>query len=603
MSFWPREQPRGGRAGHDRHSQDQWEHQEGRGRPEHGFHFQMPNPWEQQQPHPTTQRDHAPVADPKNNETIMIKIPAVSWKELQYPSGKLGAVPKRPEVIDEQKQMEYLKKILSSKVYDVTSESPLHFAPNLSKGLGVNIWLKREDTHPVYSFKLRGAYNMMSSLPKEELEKGVISASTGNHAQGVAFAASKLKTQSLIVMPRSTPPNKIEAVKNLGGNVVLFGDTFDDALEHAKQLSQERNLKIITPFDDEDIIVGQGTVGMEIGRQMREPLDAIFVPVGGGGLLAGVASFYKLIYPEVKIIGVEPHDANSMASALYSDQIVQVFDIGTFADGVDIKRVGDETFRISRELVDGIVLVDKNDIAAAIKEVFEDTKSMLEPAGALAVAGAKAYCKYNNIKGGNVVAITSGANMNFDQLGSIADKVESEATFATILPEKPGTLKSTLSHLVGSRNITEIKYRHNSEKDAVVFYSVWLSDVSELEDVKKQIESSTFETYDLTNNEVFKNHLRYMVGGRSNVPNEVFYRFTLPERPGALSQCLDALSPRWNISLIHYRRQGTISADVLVGLQVPDSDMGEFNERAKKLGFEYVAVAYDDPASKLFTYI
>ncbi|CAK9320123.1 unnamed protein product [Citrullus colocynthis] len=533
------------------------------------------------------------------------EVPVVSWEDLQYPPGMLGAIPKRPEVIDERRQMEYLTKILSSKVYDVAIESPLELARKLSTQLGVNLWLKRDDSQFVFSFKIRGAYNMMANLPKEALERGVICASAGNHAQGVALAAGRLRTEAVIVMPRGTPPIKIEAVQNLGGNVVLFGDSFDEAQDHARQLSQERNLTIIPPFDNEDVIIGQGTVGMEIGRQMRGPLHAIFVPVGGGGLLAGVASFYKLVFPEVKIIGVEPNDANSMASALHNDQVVKLEKVGTFADGVAVKQVGDENFRISRELIDGIVLVDKDAISASIKEMFEDTRSILEPAGALSIAGAKAYCKYNNITGVNIVAVTSGANMNFDQLGSIADGADSgnetEATFASILPEKSGSLR-TFSDLVGSRNITELKYRYNSEKDAVVLYSVGVNVASQLGDVKKRIQSSPFETYDLTKNELVKDHLRYMMGGRSKVPNEVLYRFTLPERSGALLQFLDAFSPRWNISLIHYRRQGIISADVLVGLQIQESELGEFHGSAKKLGFDYVAVA-NNPASKLLTQV
>ncbi|KAA0025315.1 threonine dehydratase biosynthetic [Cucumis melo var. makuwa] len=311
-------------------------------------------------------------------------VPEVSWKDLQYPAGMLGAIPKRPEVIDERRQMKYLKNILSSKVYDVAIESPLELTRKLSTQLGINLWLKRDDSQYVFSFKIRGAYNMMANLPKEALESGVICASAGNHAQGVALAAGRLRTEAVIVMPRSTPPIKIDAVRSLGGNVVLHGDTFDDAQEYAQQLRKVRNLTIIPPFDNENVIIGQGTVGMEIGRQMR--------------------------------------------------------------DGVAVKQVGDENFRISRELIDGIVLVDKDAIAAGIKDMFEDTRSILEPAGAVSIAGAKAYCKYNNIKGVNIVAVRSGANMNFDQLGSIADNADSgnqtEATFATILPEKPRRLKN-----------------------------------------------------------------------------------------------------------------------------------------------------------------
>ncbi|XP_038882927.1 threonine dehydratase 1 biosynthetic, chloroplastic-like [Benincasa hispida] len=470
-----------------------WQRQHPRQRPEHG-HGQFPNPWER---HP---RDHGPVHEDNYNTNYTV----VSWEELQYPSGELGAIPKRPEVIDDRKQMEYLTRILGSKVYDVTSESPFHFAPILSYGLGVNLWLKREDSHSGYSFmlrgaynmishlpneeldkgvqkdvekeysfnirgaynmmanlpkealmekkmpkeeaekgysfKTRGAYNMMANLPKEELDKGVIFASTGgDHAQGLALAANKLGTETVIVMPTTTPPIKVEMVKNLGGKIVLYGDTFDDALKHAKQLSQEKNLTVIPPFDHKDVIIGQGTVGMEIARQMRDPLHAIFVSVESGELLAGVASFYKLVFPDVKIIGVEARDANRMALALHKNEIVKVDDIGMFADNVGVQQVGNESFRIARELVDGIVLVDKDDISIAIKEMYEDTGSMLEPSGVVSIAGAKAYCKYNNMKGVNVVAITNGSNINFNQLGSIvhivdaADQTEAKSVIGMYL--------------------------------------------------------------------------------------------------------------------------------------------------------------------------
>lgn len=486
--------------------------------------------------------------------------------------------------------MEYLTKILSSKVYDVAVESPLQFAERLSETLGTNVFLKREDLQPVFSFKLRGAYNMMAKLPKEQLERGVICSSAGNHAQGVALSAKKLGCDAVIVMPVTTPEIKWKSVERLGATVVLVGDSYDEAQAYAKMRAQKESRTFIPPFDNPDVIIGQGTIGMEIVSQMKgRPLHAIFVPVGGGGLIAGIAAYVKRVKPEVKIIGVEPSDANAMALSLYHGQRIMLDKVGGFADGVAVKVVGEETFRLCKELIDGVVLVNRDAICASIKNMFEEKRSILEPAGALALAGAEAYCKYYGIKGENVVVITSGANMNFDRLRLVTELAEvgrqREAVLATFMPEEPGSFKK-FAEMVGPMNITEFKYRYNSTKqEALVLYSVGLHTVTELEAMKERMEAAKLRTINLTNNDLVKDHLRHLMGGRSNVQNERLCRFVFPERPGALMKFLDAFSPRWNISLFHYRGQGETGANVLVGIQIPLSEMDEFQEQADNLGY------------------
>ncbi|XP_034913659.1 threonine dehydratase biosynthetic, chloroplastic-like [Populus alba] len=447
----------------------------------------------------------------------------VSANSLQYPSGYLGAVPERTFNDGDNESiinaMEYLTNILSSKVYDVANESPLQLAPKLSERLGVNMWLKREDLQPVFSFKVRGAYNMMAKLPKEQLQRGVICSSAGNHAQGVALAAKRLGCDAVIAMPVTTPEIKWQSVERLGATVVLVGDSYDEAQTYAKKRAKEEDRTFIPPFDHPDVIMGQGTVGMEIVRQMQGPLHAIFVPVGGGGLIAGIAAYVKRVNPEVKIIGVEPSDANAMALSLHHGQRVMLDQVGGFADGVAVKEVGEETFRLCKELVDGVVLVSRDAICASIKDMFEEKRSILEPAGALALAGAEAYCKYYGVKGANVVAITSGANMNFDKLRVVAELAnvgrQQEALLATVMPEVPGSFKH-FCELVGPMNISEFKYRSNSEKDAVVLYSVGLHTAFELEAMKKRMESSQLRTYNLTASDLVKDHLRYLVILRSH---------------------------------------------------------------------------------------
>ncbi|KAL6637716.1 hypothetical protein ACP70R_025288 [Stipagrostis hirtigluma subsp. patula] len=489
--------------------------------------------------------------------------------------------------------MEYLTSVLSSKVYDVAIESPLQLATKLSERLGVNLWVKREDLQPVFSFKLRGAYNMMAKLSPEQLERGVICSSAGNHAQGVALSAQRLGCDAVIVMPVTTPEIKWQSVKRLGATVVLKGDSYDEAQSYAKLRCEEEGRTFIPPFDHPDVITGQGTVGMEIVRQLQGPLHAIFVPVGGGGLIAGIAAYVKRVRPEVKIIGVEPSDANAMALSLCHGKRIMLEHVGGFADGVAVKTVGEETFRLCRELVDGIVMVSRDAICASIKDMFEEKRSILEPAGALALAGAEAYCKYYGLKGETVVAITSGANMNFDRLRLVTELADvgrkREAVLATFLPEEQGSFKK-FAELVGRMNITEFKYRYDSNtKDALVLYSVGIYTDAELRAMMDRMESAKLRTVNLTDNDLAKDHLRYFIGGRSEIKDELVYRFIFPERPGTLMNFLDAFSPRWNISLFHYRAQGETGANVLVGIQVPQEDMDEFRRRADNLGYDYMS--------------
>ncbi|CAL9144703.1 unnamed protein product [Musa hybrid cultivar] len=531
--------------------------------------------------------------------TLMLK--RVSVDSLQYESGYLGGIsektrPSPAEAADEVQNgalnpMEYLTNILSSRVYDVAIESPLQLAPKLSARLGVDLWLKREDLQPVFSFKLRGAYNMMAKLTKEQLDRGVICSSAGNHAQGVALAAQRLGCDAVIVMPVTTPEIKWRSVERLGATVILKGDSYDEAQSYAKQCGEQEGRTFVPPFDHPDVITGQGTIGMEIIRQLSGPLHAIFVPVGGGGLIAGIAAYVKRVRPEVKVIGVEPSDANAMALSLYHGQRIMLEQVGGFADGVAVKVVGEETFCLCRELVDGVVLVSRDAICASIKDMFEEKRSILEPAGALALAGAEAYCRYYGLKDETIVAITSGANMNFDRLRLVTELADvgrkREAVLATILPEERGSFKK-FCKLVGPMNITEFKYRFDSRKDnALVLYSVGVHTDSELAAMVHQMEHAQLKTFNLTNDDLAKDHLRYFMGGRSNVEDELLCRFVFPERPGALMKFLDSFSPRWNISLFHYRAQGETGANVLVGIQVPKGETEEFKNRAQNLGYEY----------------
>ncbi|KAK4377724.1 hypothetical protein RND71_004020 [Anisodus tanguticus] len=493
---------------------------------------------------------------------------------------------------------EYLTNILSSKVYDVAHETPLQNAPKLSERLGVNVWLKREDLQPVFSFKIRGAYNMMAKLPNEQLERGVICSSAGNHAQGVALSAQRLGCNAVIAMPVTTPDIKWKSVKRLGATVVLVGNSYDEAQAYAKERAEAEGCTFIPPFDHPDVIVGQGTVGMEINRQLKENIHAIFVPVGGGGLIAGIAAYLKRVAPDIKIIGVEPLDANALALSLQHGQRVMLDQVGGFADGVAVKVVGEETYRICKELIDGVVLVGRDAICASIKDMFEEKRSILEPAGALALAGAEAYCKYYGLKGENVVAITSGANMNFDRLRLVTELADvgrqREAVLATFMPEVSGSFKK-YAEMVGPMNITEFKYRYNSDKErALLLYSVGLHTKLELDEMAERMKSADLQTINLTDNDLVKDHLRHLMGGRTNVHDELLCRFTFPEKPGALMNFLDAFSPRWNISLFHYRAQGDTGANVLVGIQVPQHEVHEFQGRAENLGYEYAVESLNE---------
>jgi threonine dehydratase len=498
---------------------------------------------------------------------------------------------------------DYLERILKARVYDVATESPLELAPGLSKRLGNRLLIKREDLQPVFSFKLRGAYNKMAALPRARLARGVIAASAGNHAQGVALAAERLGCRALIVMPVTTPRIKVDAVAARGAQVVLHGDSYSDAHAHALTLKRRRGLVFVHPYDDPDVIAGQGTIGMEILRQHARVIDAIFVPVGGGGLISGIAAYVKRVRPSVRIIGVEPVDADAMARSLKSGRRVRLEQVGLFADGVAVKQVGKETFRLCRRLVDDMVLVDTDETCAAIKDVFEDTRVVLEPAGALSVAGAKAWVERHGARGRTLVAVASGANTNFDRLRFIAEEAEvgehREAVLAVTIPERPGSFRKFCATL-GARSVTEFNYRIADSKDAHVFVGIEVRGRHESARIAANLRRHGLRTVDLSDNEMAKTHVRHMVGGRAPfAKNELLYRFEFPERPGALMRFLDSMRSDWNISLFHYRNQGADYGRVLVGIQVPRSELGEFRRFLEKLGYPY-AEETRNPAYKLF---
>lgn len=498
---------------------------------------------------------------------------------------------------------DYLKRTLTSKVYDVVSETPLDYAPLASAQLNNRILLKREDQLAVFSFKLRGAYNKMAQMPAEDLARGVIAASAGNHAQGVAFSAKRLGTRAVIVMPVTTPQLKIDAVRNLGGEVVLAGESFSDAYEHAVTLMEKEGLTFVHPFDDPDVIAGQGTVGMEILHQHPGPIDAVFIPIGGGGLIAGVAAYIKQLRPEIKIIGVQTEDSAAMQRSIKAKRRLSLQDVGLFSDGTAVKQVGVETFKLTQKYVDDFVLVDTDAICAAIKDVFQDTRSVLEPAGALAMAGAKKYLRQHEISGGTFIAITSGANMNFDRLRFVAERADvglaREALFAVTLPEKQGSFLR-LCEALGDRSVTEFNYRISDKNTAHVFVGLSIHSESEIDQLEQHFIDKGFPTLNLTNNEMAKTHLRYMVGGRSDLAHhEVLYRFEFPERPGALRRFLSSMSPEWNISLFHYRNQGDDYGRILIGMQVPPADKKIFREFLSDLGYPHWNES-DNPAYRLF---
>ena len=501
---------------------------------------------------------------------------------------------------------DYLKKILTARVYDVAIETPLEPARNLSRRLGNHVLLKREDQQPVFSFKLRGAYNKMVHLDAQQLRRGVICASAGNHAQGVALSARKLGCKAVIVMPVTTPRVKVDAVQALGGEVVLHGDSYSDAAQHAQQLQQERALCFVHPFDDPDVIAGQVTVGMEILRQHQGPLDAVFVAIGGGGLISGVAAYIKAVRPEVRVIGVQTADSDAMVRSVREGRRVQLADVGLFSDGTAVKLVGEETLRLVRELVDDFVVVDTDAVCAAIKDVFQDTRSILEPAGALGVAAVKQYVEKNRIKGQTLATITCGANMNFDRLRFVAERAEfgekREALYAVTIPEERGSFRRfcELIGASGTRQVTEFNYRISDRQVAHVFVGLSIARRDEAGRIARSFERHGFATVDLTDDELAKEHVRHMVGGRSELAGgERVFRFVFPERPGALLRFLSSMHPGWNITLFHYRNQGADYGRILVGLQVPPGQDGQLAEFLHALGYPHVEET-GNPVYRLF---
>src|SRR5450755_151205 len=497
----------------------------------------------------------------------------------------------------------YLQKILTARVYDVAIESALDAAPRLSARLGNRVLFKREDTQPVFSFKLRGAYNKMAHLSPEALARGVICASAGNHAQGVALAARRLGCRALVVMPTTTPSLKVAAVRALGGEVVLFGDSYSDAHAHALEIENERGLTFVHPFDDPDVIAGQGTIAMEILRQHQGPIDAVFVAVGGGGLISGIAAYIKSVRPEIRVVGVQMNDSDAMLRAIQAGERVELADVGLFSDGTAVKRVGEETFRLARELVDEWIVVDTDAACAAIKDVFQDTRSILEPAGALGVAAIKQYVHAHATHGETYVAITCGANMNFDRLRFVAERAEvgeeREALFAVTIPEERGSFRR-FCELIGPRAVTEFNYRIADAAVAHVFVGVATVDRAESALLAREFEGHGFATLDLTDDELAKAHLRHMVGGRSALAHdERLYRFVFPERPGALMRFLSSMPAGWNISLFHYRNQGADYGRILVGIQVPPADKKAFAGFLDTLAYPCVDET-GNPAYRLF---
>lgn len=499
---------------------------------------------------------------------------------------------------------EYLILIDNASVYDVAKETPLELASNLSVRLRNRILMKREDLQPVFSFKIRGAYNKIASLPQETLNAGVICSSAGNHAQGVALAAQRRQIRAVIVMPVTTPTIKVDAVRSLGGEVVLHGDTYDDAYARAKELEQQQGLSFIHPFDDPAVIAGQGTIGRELIQQMDEDVRAIFVPIGGGGLISGIAAYVKVKRPEVKVIGIEPEDSAAMRDSLAAGKVVTLDHVGIFADGVAVRRVGDETFRLCQELVDEVVTVDTDQICAGIRDIFEDTRSIVEPAGALAVAGVKKYIATNNIEDAAFVVINCGANVNFDRLRHIAERAavgeQREMLLGVEIPEKPGSFRQ-FCEAIGRRGITEFNYRYSDSRKAHIFVGVELRHgAGEHAELIGMLKALGFPFADLSDNEMAKLHVRHMIGGSAaRIENERIFRFEFPERPGALLDFLKAIGNDWNISLFHYRNHGSDYGRILAGIQVPEDESDELEAHLADLGYTYSEES-DNPAYAMF---
>ena len=499
---------------------------------------------------------------------------------------------------------EYITLIDEAKVYDVASETPLSLARNLSARLGNRIFMKREDLQPVFSFKLRGAYNKLATLPQAALDAGVICSSAGNHAQGVALAAQRKDVRAVIVMPNTTPTIKIDAVRALGGDVILHGDTYDDAYAHAKELEQEQGLTFIHPFNDPAVIAGQGTIGRELLGQLEEDVQAVFVPIGGGGLIAGIAAYVKGKRPDIKIIGVQPEDSAAMKESIAAGELITLDHAGIFADGVAVRRVGDETFRLCQQLVDEIVTVDTDQICAGIRDVFEDTRSIVEPAGALAIAGAKKYIAASNLQDQAFVVINCGANVNFDRLRHIAERAavgeQREMLLGVEIPEEPGSFRK-FCEAIGRRGITEFNYRYSDARKAHIFVGVELRHGAvEHAELIENLTRLGFPLADLSDNEMAKLHVRHMVGGSAaKVENERIFRFEFPERPGALLDFLKAIGTDWNISLFHYRNHGSDYGRILAGIQVPDKESNKLEAHLADLGYTYSEES-DNPAYTMF---
>lgn len=504
----------------------------------------------------------------------------------------------------EMNSINYLDLIRDANVYDVAIESPLELAKILSARLENRILMKREDLQPVFSFKLRGAYNKIASLSQDEMANGVICSSAGNHAQGVALAAQKKGVRAVIVMPVTTPTIKVDAVRALGAEVILEGDAYDDAYAHARKLEALHGLTFIHPFDDPLVIAGQGTIGSELLRQAGSEIDAVFVPIGGGGLIAGIATCIKTQQPDIRIIGVEPEDSAAMRDSLAAGEPVSLDHVGIFADGVAVRRVGDETFRLCEKYVDEVITVDTDQCCAAIRDIFEDTRSIVEPAGGLAVAGAKKYVAENGLIGQTLVTISCGANVNFDRLRHIAERAavgdRTEMLIAAEIPEEPGSFRR-FCEVLGRRGITEFNYRYTDARKAHIFVGVQLSNgQQEAAQLLALLAGADFPVVDLSNNEMAKLHVRHMVGGRSaGVQNEHLFRFEFPERPGALLDFLNAIGTDWNISLFHYRNHGSDYGRVLAGIDVPAAETEELESHLAKLGYSHWEES-DNPAYTMF---
>ncbi len=503
-----------------------------------------------------------------------------------------------------------LRKILKARVYDIAIESPLEKAEKLSKKINNSVWFKREDLQPVFSFKLRGAYNRMSRLTKDELKKGVVASSAGNHAQGVALSASKLNCRAVIVMPVTTPPMKIEAVRSLNAEVILHGETYDEAFIKAQNISQKESLVFIHPFDDPEVIAGQGTIGIEILRQSDETIDAIYIAVGGGGLIGGIATYIKNLWPKIEIIGVETKDASAMTKSLQQNQIIELSDVGLFADGVAVKKVGQKTFELAKKYVDSMVTVNSDEICASIKDFYDDKRVILEPAGALAIAGLKADVIKRKLKNKNLVAITCGANMNFERLRFVAERAvlgeEKEAMFAIEIPERAGSLKE-LCKVIGNRNLTEFSYRMSHTKNAHIFIGIEVENKNDRNDFLKKLTSYGFNSLDLSDDELTKVHLRHMVGGRLPITKdlqdksykELLYQFEFPERPGALMKFLEGMRKDWTISIFHYRNHGADIGRIVVGVLVKTNDINSWENFINEIGYKS-SDETNNPAYEMF---